>query len=65
MSLLRIPFALSTIWAVSVAMTPPQRPPDKDERVRTNDFDATVIPPVIKASLPFSLYTNDLDEGPV
>jgi len=48
MSLLKIPFSASIIWAVNTTLTPPQSPPDKQERVGSIGFEVWLMPIVLK-----------------
>ncbi|KAF8959447.1 hypothetical protein BDZ97DRAFT_1906203 [Flammula alnicola] len=49
MSLLRIPFSLSVIWAVRTSMTAPQPPPQLHERMGPIGPEVYLMPKLIKA----------------
>lgn len=50
MSLLRLPFVISTAVGIHVVMTPPQAPPPLNERVKPADLEkvAPYVPLVVK-----------------
>ncbi|KAF9475822.1 hypothetical protein BDN70DRAFT_907957 [Pholiota conissans] len=49
MSLLKIPFSLSILWAVKTIVTAPQPPARPTERVGPIGLEVYLLPPVIKA----------------
>jgi protein-S-isoprenylcysteine O-methyltransferase Ste14 len=58
MSLLRIPFSLSVIWAVHRINTAPQPPPRPSERIGPIGREVYWLPPAIKVHPPFTMTSS-------